>query len=84
MNPCVTIFRVSSIRPTIPIVGVGRIFNADDAYERIRAGAALVQIYTALIYEGPGMIHRMRTTLAARLSSDGFTRLEEAIGADVR
>ena len=81
-STCKVLFRHLGRR--LPIVGVGGIFNADDAYERIRAGAALVQIYTALVYEGPGMIHRMRTTLAARLSSDGFTRLEEAIGVDVR
>ena len=68
----------------IPIVGVGGIFTADDAYERIRSGATLVQIYTALIYEGPGMIHRMLSGLATRLSGDGFTRLEEAIGVDVQ
>jgi dihydroorotate dehydrogenase len=68
----------------IPIVGVGGIFTADDAYERIRSGAALVQIYTGLIYEGPGMIQDMMKGLAARLLGDGFTRLEEAIGTDAR
>jgi dihydroorotate dehydrogenase len=68
----------------IPIVGVGGIFTADDAYERIRSGAALVQIYTALVYEGPGMVHSVLTGLAARLSGDGFSRIEEAIGIDVQ
>jgi dihydroorotate dehydrogenase len=67
----------------IPIVGVGGIFTADDAYERIRSGAALVQIYTALVYEGPGMVQLVLTGLAARLAGDGFSRIAEAIGIDV-
>jgi dihydroorotate dehydrogenase len=68
----------------IPIVGVGGIFSADDAYERIRSGATLVQIYTALVYEGPGMVQRVLTGLAARLAGDGLSRIEEAIGIDVQ
>lgn len=68
----------------VPIVGVGGLFTADDAYERIRSGAALVQIYTGLIYEGPGMIQRMVRGLVSRLASDGFSRIEEVIGIDAR
>ena len=67
----------------LPIVGVGGIFTADDAYERIRSGATLVQVYTALVYEGPGMIERVLTGLARRLAADGMSRIEEAIGVDV-
>jgi dihydroorotate dehydrogenase len=66
-----------------PIVGVGGIFTADDAYERIRSGATLVQIYTALIYEGPVIIQQMLEGLAGRLTRDGISRIEEAIGVDV-
>jgi dihydroorotate dehydrogenase len=67
----------------VPIVGVGGIFTAADAYERIRSGATLVQVYTALIYEGPGMVQKILTGLAERLTRDGFLRIEEAIGVDV-
>jgi dihydroorotate dehydrogenase len=79
---CRVLFR--HLRRQVPIIGVGGIFTADDAYERIKSGAALVQIYTALVYEGPDMVQRLLTGLGARLSQDGFSRLEEAIGADVR
>jgi dihydroorotate dehydrogenase len=68
----------------VPIVGVGGIFSADDAYERIRSGAALIQVYTALVYEGPGMVQSVLTGLAARLARDGFSTIDEAIGVDVR
>jgi dihydroorotate dehydrogenase len=67
-----------------PIVGVGGIFTADDAYERIRSGASLVQVYTALIYEGPRVVSRIVRGLGQRLAADGFSSLSEAIGADVR
>jgi dihydroorotate dehydrogenase len=69
---------------TIPLVGVGGISSADDAYAKIRAGACLVQLYTALVYQGPGLIARIKSGLAARLRADGFTKLEDAIGADGR
>ena len=67
----------------VPIVGVGGVFTADDAYERIRAGASLVQLYTGLIYDGPGIISRILGGLAERLDRDGFATIREAIGADV-
>ena len=70
------------LRGRLPIIGVGGIFTADDAYERIRSGATLVQVYTALVYEGPGMIERVLTGLARRLAADGMSRIEEAIGVD--
>ena len=65
----------------LPIVGVGGIFTAEDAYARIRAGASLVQIYTALVYEGPGLPRRISRGLAGLLRRDGLT-LREAIGLD--
>lgn len=67
-----------------PIVGVGGISNADHAYERIRSGASLLQVYTGLIYQGPALVAEIVTGLAARLSRDGFTNMGEAIGIDVR
>jgi dihydroorotate dehydrogenase len=66
---------------SIPIVGVGGIFTAEDAYARIRAGASLIQIYTALVYEGPGLPRRISRGLAALLRRDGLT-LSQAIGVD--
>jgi dihydroorotate dehydrogenase len=68
----------------VPIVGVGGVFTADHAYERIRAGASLVQLYTGLIYEGPGVIARILDGLAKRLARDGFSNVREAIGVDVQ
>ena len=79
---CRALFRHLGQR--IPIIGVGGIFTVDDAYERIRSGAALVQVYTGLIYEGPGMIQQLITGLTARLARDGFSRVDEAIGIDAR
>lgn len=80
-SACRLLFRHFGKR--VPIVGVGGIFTAADAYERIRSGATLVQVYTSLIYEGPGMVRRILTGLTERLARDGFSRLEEAIGVDV-
>jgi dihydroorotate dehydrogenase len=64
----------------IPIIGVGGIFSAEDAYEKICAGASLVQIYTGLIYEGPSLPHRINTGLRRLLRRDGFAHLAEAVG----
>ena len=66
----------------IPIIGVGGIFNGADAYEKIRAGAVAVQIYTALIYEGPGLVRKVKEELANLLESDGYKSVSEAVGAD--
>ena len=66
----------------IPIIGVGGIFNGADAYEKIRAGASAVQIYTALIYEGPGLIRKVKKELADLLIEDGFTSVSDAVGVD--
>jgi len=68
----------------IPLIGVGGIASADDAYVKIKAGASLVQLYTSLIFEGPGLLRGLKSGLATRLKADGYTRLEDAIGADMR
>ena len=81
-NVCRELFRHLGRR--VPIVGVGGILTADDAYERIRSGATLVQLYTALIYEGPGVVRRLVRGLGERLTRDGFSTIAEAVGADVR
>lgn len=76
------LYRVTQGR--IPLVGSGGIFTADDAYERIRAGASLIEIYTALIYEGPELLKRLNEGLAARLEADGFRHVGEAVGSGHR
>lgn len=67
----------------IPIVGVGGVEDAASAYEKIRAGASLVQLYTALVYEGPGLIKRIKKGLVEQLENDGYASMSEAVGADV-
>jgi dihydroorotate dehydrogenase len=64
----------------LPIVGVGGIFNADDAWEKITAGASLIQIYTGLVYEGPGITKKIVAGLAQRMEAAGFRNLKEAVG----
>ncbi|MBM7563695.1 dihydroorotate dehydrogenase [Paenibacillus sacheonensis] len=68
----------------LPIIGSGGIFTASDAYDKIRAGASLVEIYTALIYRGPELLRELTDGLQALLRKDGFTTIVEAIGADHR
>jgi dihydroorotate dehydrogenase len=65
----------------LPLIAAGGIASGADAYERIRAGASLVQLYTALVYEGPGLARRMARELKALLLRDGFARLDEAVGS---
>lgn len=69
---------------SLPLIGVGGIASGADAYAKIRAGATLVQLYTALIYSGPHLMIRIKNELAACLRHDGFTRLADAVGADHR
>ena len=68
----------------VPIIGVGGVASADDAYQRIRAGASLIQIYTALIYHGPRAVRQILRGLSERLERDGFATIRDAIGVDVR
>ena len=64
----------------IPLIGVGGIASAQDAYARIRAGASLVQIYSAMVYEGPALAKRINHGLIALLRRDGFSSVAEAVG----
>ena len=68
----------------LPIIGVGGISSGADAYVKIRKGASLVQLYSALAFEGPGMIGRIKSELSALLARDGFASVAEAVGADFR
>lgn len=63
----------------LPLVAVGGIDSGAEAYARIRAGASAVQLYSALIYEGPGLVGRIKRDLAARLRADGFSTVSEAV-----
>jgi len=65
----------------LALVGVGGIGSGADAYAKIRAGASAVQLYSALVFEGPGLVRRIKRDLAARLRADGFKSISEAIGA---
>jgi len=64
----------------MPLIGVGGIADADDAWDRIRAGASLVQLYTAMVYEGPGIARRIARGLAERLKRDGIANIAEVVG----
>ncbi|MSO70905.1 MAG: quinone-dependent dihydroorotate dehydrogenase [Alphaproteobacteria bacterium] len=68
----------------VPIIGVGGVASALDAYAKLRAGASLVELYSALVYAGPGLIGRIKRELATMLERDGFATLAEAVGADHR
>ena len=66
----------------VPMIGVGGVSSGADAYAKIRAGASLVQLYTALAYDGPELVTAIKSDLLARMAADGFTRIGSAVGAD--
>jgi len=68
----------------LPLIGCGGISDAASAYAKIRAGASLLQLYTALIYQGPGLLGEITRGLVERLAADGFSHLDQAVGADHR
>ncbi|XP_034179213.2 dihydroorotate dehydrogenase 2 [Osmia lignaria lignaria] len=67
---------------TIPIIGVGGIFSGEDAYNKIKAGASLVQVYTSFTYFGPPIIGKIKRELDDALKRDGLTSIKDAIGKD--
>ena len=67
----------------IPLIGVGGISNALECYEKIKAGASLVQIYTSLTYQGPKIVNKILMELVNLLKTDGYNNIKEAIGKDV-
>jgi dihydroorotate dehydrogenase len=75
------IYRLTGGR--LPLIGVGGIASGADAYAKIRAGATAVQLYTALIYQGPDVLRRILDELDALLARDGHTHLAAAVGSDV-
>jgi dihydroorotate dehydrogenase len=64
----------------LALIGAGGVGSGAQAYAKIRAGADAIQLYTALVYEGPGLVARIRDDLARRLRADGFSSISEAIG----
>jgi dihydroorotate dehydrogenase len=66
----------------LPIIGVGGIFTAEDAYEKIKAGASAVQIYTGFVYEGPGAVKKINQGLIRLMERDGLNSISEAVGMD--
>ena len=66
----------------MPLVGVGGIASADDAWQRIRAGASLVQLYSAMVYEGTGLVRRINRGLIELMARDGFASIAEAVGTE--
>jgi dihydroorotate dehydrogenase len=76
-----TIFRRT--RDRLPIIGVGGVFGPRDAFEKIRAGASLLQVYTGFVYEGPGIARKINLGLSELIQKEGFSSLSEAVGSGV-
>ena len=64
----------------LPLIAVGGVETGEEAYARIRAGACAVQLYSALVYDGPGLVRRIKRDLATRLRADGFASVADAVG----
>jgi len=74
-----SIYRLT--RGRMPIIGVGGLASAEDAYGHVRAGASLIELYTGLIYHGPGQVRRIKSGLRDLLIRDGFRSISEAVGS---
>lgn len=68
----------------LPLIGCGGVASGADAYAKIRAGASLVQLYSALVFHGPALVRRIKRELTACLKRDGFKSVAAAVGADHR
>jgi len=67
----------------LPLIAAGGIGSAEQAWQRIRAGASLIQIYSAMVYEGPGLAARIARGLEKLAKRDGFARVSDAVGMEV-
>ncbi len=74
------IYRLTKGR--IPLIGCGGVASGADAYAKIKAGASLVQVYSAMVFHGPGLANRIKTELAACLKADGYASVADAVGRD--
>ncbi|MFC7231439.1 quinone-dependent dihydroorotate dehydrogenase [Saliphagus sp. GCM10025308] len=77
------VVRLLASNTDVPIIGVGGVDSAERAYEKIRAGASLVQLYTGFVYNGPSTAREMNRGLLELLREDGFSSIEDAVGADL-
>ncbi|WP_396611231.1 quinone-dependent dihydroorotate dehydrogenase [Haloferax sp. S1W] len=77
------LIRFIAERTDVPIVGVGGVSDADGAYQKIRAGASMVQLYTGLVYEGPSIARDINRGLIEHLERDGFDSIDDAVGVDL-
>lgn len=84
INRCIAGFYARMDRKRYVLIGTGGIFSAEDAYHKIRLGASLVQLYTAMVYEGPGVAPQICRGLAELLKRDGFANVTEAVGTGYR
>jgi len=66
----------------IPLIGVGGVFSGQDSYNKIKAGASLVQLYSSLVFEGPSLVARIKTELRDLMRQDGYLSISEAVGSD--
>ena len=64
----------------LTVIGVGGVFSAEDAYEKIKCGASLIELITGMIFEGPGVIGQINRELVALLKRDGYDHISQAIG----
>lgn len=74
-----TLYRLTGGK--LPIIGVGGVGSPEDAYALIRAGASLVQLYSALVFRGPGLVRKIKRGLVKLLNADGFSNISEAVGS---
>jgi dihydroorotate dehydrogenase len=84
--PSTEILRQMRLRlgESVVLIGVGGIGSGADAYAKIRAGASLVQLYSALVFKGPRLVGRIKRELLGCLARDGFANLSQAVGADIQ
>jgi dihydroorotate dehydrogenase len=75
-----TMYRLTN--GSIPIIGVGGVGSGRDAYDKLKAGASLIQVYSMMVYEGPGLISRIRKELADIVEENGYSSVDEVVGAD--
>lgn len=80
LSTCVIAKLHQATRGATPIIGVGGVFTANDAWEKICAGASLVQLYTGLVYEGIGVVRRINAGLGELIARHGFASLDQAVG----
>ena len=83
MDQCVADLYRRMDRNRYWIIAAGGVSDAEDAYRKIRCGASLVQLLTALIYQGPGVVRRINRELIKLVERDGFASVSEAVGTDV-